>query len=272
MNKKANTITIFNYSFIIVFCIFTISPYVLILFSLFNTNVDIRRGDLFSNISFQSFIANWRSLVGTVEFFMAMLNSFIVSFFSMIFGVLIASMAGYAYVIHKNRITKILFDITFFCILVPMSAIIIPLFRLLQNINLLDNLLTVIILSLSLPFMTYLFKQNSKTFPIELIKIARVDGLNEISIFFKVYLPNMKSVVITAMTLLFIQSWNGFLMPLVIIQSQSNMTLPLFLNRFGANPGSDYGAFMLGLIVSTIPTLIIFVFFQKFFRMGMKQL
>jgi len=142
----------------------------------------------------------------------------------------------------------------------------------LKAFNILDSLFTIILVSLSLPFLIYLFRQNSKLFPVELIKAARIDGLSEIAIFFRIYIPNMKAVFVTASLILFIDTWNSLLYPLVIIQSQSNMTLPIYINSIGSSATSNYGAFMIALSISTLPILVIFVIAQKYFRAGMKTM
>lgn len=116
----------------------------------------------------------------------------------------------------------------------------------------------------------FIIKQNANSFPIELIRAAQMDGLNEFNIFLRVFLPYLKPVLITAAIITFIDSWNSFFIPLIIIQSPDKMTLPLFLNNIGASQNADYGAFMLALFLSTIPAMILFAISQRYFKMGMK--
>lgn len=257
---------------VILACIVAIAPYILMGISACNTSLDIRRGSIFSGISVAAFAENFSNLVFRTDFVKVFLNSLIVSIASTLIGLFASSLAGYAYVIYKTRISEKLFYISFFSILVPSSITIIPLFMILQHLHMLDSLASVILISLSLPFLIYLFRQNTKLFPAELIKSARIDGLSGFLIFWKVYIPNMKSVIITAGLILFIDSWNGFLGPLVIIQSQRKMTLTLYLNSMGSSLSSDYGVFMLALLLSTMPICIIFLIAQKYFNMGMKGL
>lgn len=124
--------------------------------------------------------------------------------------------------------------------------------------------------SILLPFLIYLFRQNAKLFPIELIKSARIDGVSELGIFFKIFVPNIKATILTAGLILFINTWNGFLYPLIIIQSREKTTLALYINSIGSSYTTDYGIFMTALLLSTLPILIIFSIAQKQFEKGLR--
>lgn len=264
--------TVFNYIFIFCWCTLSLLPYVLMGISAFNTSVDIKKGDIFSHPSFTTFEANFKALLDNDAFFSAIGNTLFVSVGAMFFGVLLSSMAAYAYTILRNKVTNKIFYLSFFAILIPSATTIIPLFMLLQKVNMLNSLLTVILVSLSIPFTTFILVQNAKSFPMDLIKAARADGMSEVGIYFKIFIPSLKPVFITAAIISFIDAWNGFMMPLIIVQSPDLMTLSLFLNNLGANQSTDCGMFMLALVVSTLPILILFLITQKFFKLGMKGL
>lgn len=270
MNKKMQGIL--NHIIIVFACLCATIPYLLISVSTFNTSVNIKKGDIFTNASFQNWFNNFSKLTNDSNFANALRNSIIVAIITVFIGVLLASLAGYAFIVYRNKFMDKLFNFLFFSIMVPSSAIIIPLFMMLKMFNMLDSLFSIVLVSLSLPFLIYLFRQNTKLFPIELIKAARIDGLNEIMIYFKIYLPNMKAVFVTASLILFIDTWNSLLYPLVIIQSQKNMTLPVYINSIGSSATSDYGAFMIALMISTFPILLVFVIAQRYFRAGMKTM
>jgi len=270
MNKKKQGIL--NHIIIVFACLCATIPYLLITASTFNTSVNIKKGDIFSNASFQNWVNNFSKLTNDSNFANALRNSIIVAIITVFIGVLLASLAGYAFIVYRNKFMDKLFNFSFFSIMVPSSAIIIPLFMMLKMFNMLDSLFSIVLVSLSLPFLIYLFRQNTKLFPTELIKAARIDGLNEIMIYFKIYLPNMKAVFVTASLILFIDTWNSLLYPLVIIQSQKNITLPVYINSIGSSATSDYGAFMIALMISTFPILLVFVIAQRYFRAGMKTM
>lgn len=258
---------------LISFCVLcALIPFILIFISSFNTSVDIKKGNIFSNININTFFTNFNTLFSDSQFLNAMLNSFLIALITVFLGLIIASMAGYAFVTYRNKKTDKLFYLIFFAILIPSTVLMVPLFKMVNYIHLLNTYTIIVLTALNIPFMVYLFKQNTKLFPKELINMARIDGLNEFQIFFKIYLPNMKSVVITSMLLLFIDSWNAYLFPLIFINDPNKFTLPIYLNYLGSSEFSNYGVFMLGLFISTLPILIIFSICQKYFKMGMKNL
>jgi len=261
-----------NHIVIFFACVCSIFPYLLIIVSSFNTSVNIRKGAIFTHISIQNWKNNLNTLFKNPVFVNSLKNTFIVSIATVVIGVFLASLAGYAFVVYRNKFMNKLFVFSLFLIMIPTSVLVIPLFIILRNFNMLDSLFSIILVSLSLPFLIYLFRQNTKLFPFELIKAARIDGLNEFTIYYKVYLPNLKAVFITASLITFINTWNGLLYPLVIIQSQKNMTLPIYINSIGTSYTSDYGAFMISLLISTIPILFVFILAQKHFKVGMKTM
>lgn len=260
----------FDYVFVIIACALSLIPYILIFVASFCSSVNIRKGNLLSGISISDFTNNWNTLTRDGNFFKAFTNSIFVTLITTILGLLIAGMAGYAYIVYRNKLTNKLFYLSFFSIMIPSSVTLVPLFILLQKLHMLNSLFTVILTSLSLPFLIYLFRQNTKLFPKELVKSARVDGLSELGIFFLVFIPNMSSVFVTAGIILFIDTWNSLLFPLIIIQSQEKMTLSVYINSIGSSYTSDYGAFMLALSLATLPIILLFIVVQKHFRMGMR--
>lgn len=182
---KKSIYKVLNHIAIIFACLSAITPYILILLSSFSTSVNIKKGDIFSQIAVENALENFKVLISDSHFIEALCNSIIVAVATTFLGILLASLSGYAFVIYKNKHTDKLFQVIFFLIMIPSSALVIPVFMILRILNMLDSLYTVVIVSLSLPFFIYLFRQNTKLFPKELIRLARIDGLSEISIFFQ---------------------------------------------------------------------------------------
>ena len=124
--------------------------------------------------------------------------------------------------------------------------------------------------SLATAFLIFLFRQASQSFPGEIIQAARIDGLGEWMIFFRMFIPTMKPVYSTAIVMTFMNTWNAFLWPLVVMTDSQKTTMPVFLSLLtdsGYTP--DYGAIMLAVTVTTLPTLIIFFALQKSFINGL---
>lgn len=102
-----------------------------------------------------------------------------------------------------------------------------------------------------------------------LIEAGRIDGLSEIGIFIRIYMPTMKTTYAAAAIITFINSWNSYLWPLITLQTQEKQTFPLLISAIGAANNPDYGLLMLAIMVATLPTMIVFFSLQKYFVAGM---
>ncbi len=182
-------------------------------------------------------------------------------------------MAGYGFEIYKSRKKERLFTILLLSMMVPFAALMIPLYRMFSNLNGtilgINSFLVVILPSVSTAFLIFFFRQNVKAFPKDLVEAARLDGLKELSIFFRVYLPTAKNTYAAAAIITFMSSWNNYLWPLVALQSPDKRTVPLVLSAMGASYTPDYGMIMAGLVIATLPTAIVFFVLQKQFVQGM---
>jgi len=118
-------------------------------------------------------------------------------------------------------------------------------------------------------FLIYFFRQNSRSFPKEILEAARVDGLSEIKSFFKIYMPTMKSTYAAAAIITFMSYWNSFLWPLIAIRTPEKRTLPLVISSLASSYSPDYGMIMVSIIITTLPTAFIFFLMQKHFVEGM---
>lgn len=118
------------------------------------------------------------------------------------------------------------------------------------------------------PFLVFLFRQNIKKFPFDIIKAARLDGASDVRIFFRLCIPYLKPVFISAFIITFFESWNSILIPVVIIQSSEKFTNSIYLNSIGSIWFSDYGVLMASLLISTLPTLISFLIFRHYIKRG----
>jgi len=153
--------------------------------------------------------------------------------------------------------------------MIPFAAIMIPLFRMFAKFGLIDSLAAVILPTIAMPFMIFFFRQNTKTFSVELLQAARVDGLNEFQIFWYIYIPTMKSTYAAAGIIAFMTSWNNFLWPLIILQSEARKTMTLVISSLSSAYFPEYGVIMVAIIIATLPTILIFFLLQKSFVEGM---
>ena len=220
------------------------------------------------------FMINFQNLLNSdLNFGRAMLNSAIIAVITTILALLVSSMAGYGFEIYRSKWRDRVFNFILLSMMVPFSAIMIPLFRIFQKLNGtplgINSLFVIIIPSVSTAFLIFLFRQNIKLFPKSLVEAARIDGLNELQIFFKIYMPASKNTYAAAAIITFMNSWNNYLWPLVALQSPDKRTVPLILSAMGASYTPDYGMIMMGIVLATLPIAVVFFVLQKQFVAGM---
>ncbi|MNZ84395.1 Lactose transport system permease protein LacG [compost metagenome] len=102
-----------------------------------------------------------------------------------------------------------------------------------------------------------------------MMEAGRIDGLSEFGLFFRIYMPTMKSTYAAAAIITFLNSWNNYLWPLIVLQSPENMTVPLLISNLGSGYAPDYGLIMSAIVITTLPTALVFFMMQKQFVAGM---
>lgn len=272
MGKKVGLF--FKYLFLIVMSIVSMFPFIWMILGTTNKAVDINAGKLMFGSEF--FINLQNLITNDVNFFNSLKNSAIIAIATTIFALIISSAAGYGFEIFRTKTTDRIFTILLLSMMVPFSAMMIPLYRMFSKLNGtplqglgLDSRFSVIIPFVCTAFLIFFFRQNSKSFPKDLVEAARIDGLGEWSIFFRIYMPASKNTYAAGAIITFMSSWNNYLWPLVALQSPEHRTVPLALSVMGASYTPDFGMMMVGIVIATLPMAIIFFVLQKQFVQGM---
>ncbi|MCL2248855.1 MAG: carbohydrate ABC transporter permease [Oscillospiraceae bacterium] len=262
---KVKISNIFMYGFLSVAAFLSLFPLVWTLIASTNANADILAGTLLPGTNlFQNF-ARLTELTNLGRaFWNSARNAMLATFISMV----ICSLAGYGFEIFYSKAKDRLMSILLLSMMIPFAAIMIPLFQLAGNLNLLNTTLGFMLPSLSTAFLIMLFRQSTRTFPREMIEAARIDGLNELSIFVRIYVPTMKSTYAAAITITFMAAWNVFLWPRIIMISPDSITMPLLISNLMAGYVADFGVIMLAVTIATLPTILIFFFLQRYFAEG----
>lgn len=272
-NRSMKTISllILKYVLLSLFSFISIFPFIWMILGMTNTPVDITAGKIKIG---NHFMINFQNLFSNeLNFTHSLWNSAVIAIVTTVLALLISSMAGYGFEIYKSKNKEKVFNILLLSMMVPFAALMIPLYRMFSKLNGtifgINSLFVVILPSISTAFLIFFFRQNVKAFPKDLVEAARLDGLNELSIFFRVYMPTAKNTYAAAAIITFMSSWNNYLWPLVALQSPDKRTVPLVLSAMGASYTPDYGMIMTGLVVATLPTAIVFFVLQKQFVQGM---
>lgn len=252
-----------KYTALSILSFISIFPFVWMILGMTNTPVDITSGKIKigSNliINFQNLFSN------ELNFTRSLWNSAMIALVTTVFALLISSMAGYGFEIYQSKRKDLIFNILLLSMMIPLYRMFSQLNGTILGIN---SFLVVILPSISTAFLIF-FRQNVKSFPKDLVEAARLDGLKELSIFFRVYMPTAKNTYAAAAIITFMSSWNNYLWPLVALQSPDKRTVPLVLSAMGASYTPDYGMIMAGLVIATLPTAIVFFVLQKQFVQGM---
>jgi len=183
-------------------------------------------------------------------------------------ALLICSIAGYGFEIYHDKGKDILMSILLLAMMLPFVAIMIPLFKMISAWGLVNSWIAFVVPSVSTPFMIMMFRQSARSFPSDIIEAARLDGLSETRIFFQMFVPIMKSTYGAAMTVTFMNAWNSYLWPKIVFQQNSAITMPMLVANLKSGYTVDYGMLMLGVLICTLPTAIIFLCLQKSFANG----
>ena len=253
------------YLFLIIFSLLSIFPLYYMVCAATNMSVDVIRGKL---IPGTYFLENYKTLIANQNLYRALWNSFRNSAVLTVLCLLICSLAGYGFEIYHTKAKDIVFTILLTAMMVPFAAIMIPMFRMFSRLKMVNTMAAFMLPSISTPFMIMLFRQAARSFPHDIIEAARLEGLSEIQIFFRMFIPVMKSTYGAAMTVTFMNAWNNYLWPTIILQDSKAITMPMLVANLKSGYSVDYGMLMLGVLICTLPTAIIFLCLQKSFANG----
>jgi lactose/L-arabinose transport system permease protein len=230
-----------------------------------NRSVDIVGGRVF----FGAYLLNnIKQLFATVTVDRAFWNSLRNSAFCVIASLFVCSLAGYGFQIFRSRNKDRLMAVLLLSMMTPFASLMVPLFKMFSQMRLLDTTLGFILPSVSTAFLIFFFRQASATFPYEIVQAARVDGLGEFRIYLQIYVPVMLPAFVAAGIVTFMNSWNNYLWPLIIMQRQESQTMPLMITSLASGYTTDYGILMLAVTICTLPAVAIFFALQKYFVAG----
>jgi multiple sugar transport system permease protein len=188
---------------------------------------------------------------------------------------LICAIGGYAFSKYEFPAKQLLFNFILGTIMVPSTALVLPLFLMLNKVGLVNTMWGVILPSLVNPFGLYLMKTFwDSGFPNELIEASRLEGATEWQIFWRIGMPLMQTGLVTVALLCFVGAWNNFFLPLIVLNQDSLYPLTLGLNVWNSvssNAGGRpvYNLIALGSLISVLPLLIAFIVLGKYWRGGL---
>lgn len=212
---------------------------------------------------------NYARVFSTVPFFRFFWNSFTVAFVAMCLQLIFSSMAAYALTRIPFRGKQIVFLLILAGMMVPAQVTIIPLFIMMSKMGLYDSLPALILPNMVYPLAVFLLRQFMATIPLSYDEAAYLDGAGRGTVFFHIILPQVRSSLAVAGIMHFLLVWNDFFRPLVFINSQSVMTLPLGLYTLNGFMGNgSLSVVLAGVILSIIPPSLLYAFGQRYIVEG----
>lgn len=252
-------------AFLVLFAIFSVFPLYYMVVSSTNTSQDVLDSRL---VPGGALMENLQNLLGTQDVVAAMGNSTVNAVGNTVLTLLVCSIAGYGFEVFHSKGKDRLMGILLLAMMIPFAATMIPLFRLFASMGLTSTTIAVILPTISVPFVILLFRQSARSFPHEIVEAARIDGLRELGIFFRMFIPTMRATYAAAAVVVFMNAWNNFLWPKVILINEAFQTMPMLISNLTAGYVTDYGMLMLAVLLTSLPTMVIFLVLQRSFAQG----
>ncbi len=254
-----------SYIFLVIVSLISVFPFYWMISAATNTSTDVAKGKI--TIGAHA-VENFKTLLSQQDLWGSMANSFKYAIVQTVIALFICSLAGFGFELYHDKYKDKLFSILLLAMMVPGVATMIPLFRVVSKLKLLNTVWGFILPSISTPFLIMMFRQNSRSFPVDILEAARMDGVSEIGIFFKMYLPVMKATYAAAGVITFMNAWNAYLWPKVVMTTNSAQTMPMLIANLASGYTIDYGSLMMGVLFCSVPTMIVFFVLQKQFAEG----
>jgi len=207
--------------------------------------------------------ANYLKLFNDTEFVRWYGNTIWVAGLRTLLGVYFAAAAGYAFAKFDFRFKRFLFFTVLATLILPFHVLLIPLFVMMADFGWVDNYLAIIVPGLVSAFNIFLMRQYTESVPNELLDAARIDGASEFGIFHRIVLPLVRPGLGVVAILTFVQTWNDFLWPLIVLHDSSKYLLSIGIATMDGPYDVEVGAIMAASFLSTVPILLIFVLMQR---------
>ncbi len=202
-------------------------------------------------------------------FLRAIFNSLFITVSYTVITILSSSMAAFAFTKIKFPYADAVFKLYLASMMIPTQVTMIPLFVVMNRLGLINTYPSVILPSLFRAFAVFMLVQQMRGIPDDYMEAAELDGASLFRIYRTVILPLSKSSIATLTVTTFMESWNDYLWPLLMLNDKNKMTLTLALNSLNGQYGTEYNLLMAGSLISMIPIIIVYICAQKYFKEGL---
>ncbi|SDZ47845.1 arabinosaccharide transport system permease protein [Evansella caseinilytica] len=271
MTVKARVLSVIVIVAIAVIACLALFPLITLIVSSFRPSSDLMRNGITLSFSFRELnLDNYFHIFRQADHYWTWYgNSLIISALTIVLSLFFSSMVGYALAVYQFRGRNVIFILVLLILMVPFEILMLPLYRLMTFLGMIDSYIAVILPMVVAPVAVFFFRQYALGLPKELMEAARIDGCTEYGIFFRVMAPLMLPSFAAMAILQGLGSWNNFLWPLVVLRSNSMFTLPIGLSTLLTPYGNNYDVLIAGSVMTVLPIVILFLFFQRYFISGL---
>ena len=253
----------FKWIIIIIFVIYAVFPFLWLVLTSLKTNAELLDNPFSLPNKFQ--FKNYKEAVSSAGLGQLILNSLIISSIATVINIILSSMFAYSISRHNFFGSNFLFLMVVSGILVPLNALIIPYFAIINYLNLYDTRTGLILVycAVGLPVSIYILTEFFKSIPKEIEEAAVVDGCNFLQRYIKIMLPLSVPGLMTAGTFQFILCWNEFIYAMLLTSSKNIRTIQFGISYFTNEFFSDYVSMFAAIVISIIPSITVFILFQE---------
>jgi len=267
LNKKTPAGLIFSLFFVGAALFIILMPYIWMLMNSFKSQIELRWNPA-RILPIDWTLAGYIKVLDVTPFFSWFSNSVTVTA-SVTIGVLFtSSITGYIFAKYRFRFKSVLFWILLASMMVPAHVTLIPYFLIINSIGLYNTIYALIVPGLISAFGVFLCRQFCADIPDSLFEAARIDGAGDFSVYIRIVIPLLRPCLAALAIFTALQTWNEYLLPLILIERVSDMTLPVALSYFSGFHARDTGAIMAAASMIMLPVTILFLALQKQFIKG----
>jgi multiple sugar transport system permease protein len=213
-------------------------------------------------------LRNYVDVLADGRFFRWFINSFIVATATCLSNVFFDSLVGYTLAKFTFRGRYLVFIAILSTLMIPTEMLVIPWYLMARDFGWLDTYWGIMFPGMMTAFGTFLMKQFFETVPDDFLEAARIDGLNEFAIWWKVAVPLVTPAISALAIFVFLGNWTAFIWPLIVTTSKELYTLPVGISSFSVEASIQWEKIMTGASLATIPTLVVFLVLQRFIVRG----
>lgn len=254
---------------LVILSILMIYPLVIIVITAFKPNLEVLTNPtgLPQNPTFDNFVTSWVE-AGFANLFA---NSILLTLVSMTVATFVAALASYAIVRQATKIGSGVYLLLAAGIFLPMQLALVPQFRVVRDLGLINNYAGVILLYIAgaLPFGVFLMAAFMRQVPKEIVEAAIIDGAGYFQLFWRIFFPLGRPAIATFWVLQGVGVWNDYLVPQLLLTDPSKRTLTTGVLYFKAQYLADWGNIMAAVLIMSLPILLLFVFAQRYFVSGL---